>query len=149
MPSITKREELPNLLFRRYRPIPKDVTAIQISGDEESLHSNTDERIPHSKTGNWKIFYGNNSDGRPMTAICDRDIFKKTYEHVEGDTYRKKSSLFIEAAQLEESLDIMTLEGPSHGEPGDWLLLGIEGEPYFNDDTYFKSRYILADEEVS
>jgi hypothetical protein len=149
MPSITKREELPNLLFRCYRPIPKDVTAIQISGAEDSPRLNIDEQIPHGKTGDWKIFYGNNSDGRPMTAICDRDIFKKIYEHVEGDTYRKKSSLFIEAAQLEESLDIMTLEGPSHGEPGDWLLLGIEGEPYFNDDVYFKSRYILADEEVS
>ncbi len=149
MPSITKREELPNLPFRRYQPIPKDVTAIQISGAEDSPRSNTDEQIPYGKTGDWKIFYGNNSDGRPMTAICDRDIFKKIYEHVEGDTYRKKSSLFIEAAQLEESVDIMTLEGPSHGEPGDWLLLGIEGEPYFNDDAYFKSRYILADEEVS
>jgi len=138
LPSITKREELPNLLFRRYRPIPKNVTATQVSRADDFSHSSTDEQIPHGKTGGWKIFYGNNSDGRPMTAICDRDIFKKIYEHVEGDIYRKKSSLFIEAAQLEEPLDIMTLDEPSHGEPGDWLLLGIEGEPYFNDDAYFK-----------
>ena len=149
MPSITKREELPDLLFQRYRPIPKDVTAIQLSGDEYSSLSDTDEQMLYGKLGDWKIFYGNNSDGHPITAICDRDIFKKTYEHVEGDTYRKKSSLFIEAVQLEESLDIITLEGPSHGEPGDWLLLGIEGEPYFNDNAYFKSRYILVDEEDS
>jgi len=149
MSSITKREDLPNLLFRRYRPIPKVVTAIQLSGTKDSPGSDTDGRMLSGKPGDWKIFYGANSDGRLATAICDREIFKKIYEHVEGDTYRKKSSFFIEAVQLEESLDIMTLEGPSHGEPGDWLLLGIEGEPYFNEDTYFKSSYILADEEIS
>jgi hypothetical protein len=43
----------------------------------------------------------------------------------------------------------MTLEGPSHGEARDWLLLGIEGEPYFNGEAYFKSSYILTEEEIS
>jgi len=149
MPSITKREDLPNLLFRRYRPIPKVVTTIHLSGTKDSPGSDTDGQILYSKPGDWKIFYGADSDGRPVIAICDEDIFRKIYEHIGGDTYRKKSSFFIDAAQLEEPLDIMTLEGASHGEPGDWLLLGIEGEPYFNEDAYFKSSYILADEEIS
>jgi hypothetical protein len=54
----------------------------------------------------------------------------------------------IEATQLQEPLDIVTLEGPSHGEPGEWLLMGIEGEPYFTSDAYFKSSYVLADKEI-
>jgi hypothetical protein len=149
MPSITKREDLPNLLFRRYRPIPKVIIAIQLNGAEDAPSSDTDGQMHYGKPGDWKIFYGANSDGRPAMAICDQDIFRKIYEHVEGDTYRKKSSFFIEAVQLEEPLDIMTLEGLSHGEPGDWLLLGIEREPYFNEDTYFRSSYILADEKIS
>ena len=149
MSSITKREDLPGLLVRRYRAIPKLITAIQLDATEDTAGSDTDGQMLSDKPGDCKIFYGANSDGRPAIAICDQDIFRKIYEQVEGDTYRKKSSFFIEAAQLAEPLDIMTLEGPSHGEARDWLLLGIEGEPYFNDDAYFKSSYILTEEEIS
>jgi len=148
MSSITKREDLSDLLLRRYRPIAKVITAIQLSKAEDIPRSDAEGQMFHGKPGDWKIIYGANAEGRRAMAICDRDIFRKIFEHVEDDTYRKKSSFFIEAAQLEEPLDIMTLEGPSHGEPGDWLLLGIEGEPYFNDDAYFKSNYVLADEEI-
>lgn len=148
MSSITRREDLPDFPFRRYHPIAKVITAIQLSEAEDIPSSDVEGRMFHGKAGDWKIIYGANSDGHLAMAICDGDIFRKIYEHVADHLYRKKTSFFIEAVQLEGPLDIMTLEGPSHGEPGNWLLLGIEGEPYFNDNDYFKNNYVLIDEEI-
>ena len=148
MTLITKRKDLPDLRFHRYRPIAKVITAIQLTEPVDIPSSDTDGQMFHGEPGDWKIIHGANSDGSLVVAICAQDIFTRIFEHEEGDQYRKKSSLVIEAAQLKEPLDIITLEGPAHGEPGDWLLLGIEGEPYFNDDTYFKGNYLLAEEEI-
>ena len=149
MPLLTKREDLPDLRFRRYRPIAKVITAIQLTEPEDIPSSGAEGEMFHGEPGDWKIIHGANADGSLVVAICNRDIFTRVFDHVEGNQYRKKSSYVIEAAQLPAPLDVMTLEGPAHGEAGDWLLLGIEEEPYFNDDTYFKSNYVLADEESS
>ena len=145
MVSVTKREDLPDLPFRRYRPIPKIVTARQLSEAEDVPNPFATGGTFHGEPGDWKITYGANPDGSLSVAICQQEIFSKTYEHVEGDKFRKKSSTVIEAVQLKKPLDIITLEGPSHGKPGNWLLIGVEGEPYFNDDSYFKSRYSPLD----
>ena len=145
MASVTTREELPDLPFRHYHPIPKIVTAVQLSEAEDIPNPFATDSTFHGEPGDWKITYGTNSDGSFNVAICEQSIFNQTYEHIENDKYRKKTSTVIEAAQLRKPLDIITLEGPSRGESGDWLLIGVGGEPYFNDDVYFKSRYIRVD----
>jgi hypothetical protein len=82
MPSITKREDLPDLLFRRYRPIAKVITAIQLSEAEDILSSGAEGQLFHGEPEDWKIIYGANSDGSLVMAICDRDIFARIYDLV-------------------------------------------------------------------
>jgi len=142
--SITRREELPDLPFRRYRKLPNPVTAVQLTALEDVSNPFAVGSY-HGKPGDWRIVYGTRPDGSIDTAICDGDIFARTYEHLDGDQYRKKATVVIEASQLDTPLDIVTLEGPSHGEPGDWLLLGIDGEPYFNSDAFFTANYLPAE----
>lgn len=54
--------------------------------------------------------------------------------------YRKKS-IVIEAIQIKNKMTVETLEGTMTGEPGDWLLFGIEGEAYFCKDSIFRQTY--------
>lgn len=58
--------------------------------------------------------------------------------------YRKKS-IVIEAIQIKNKMTIETLEGTMTGEPGDWLLFGIEGEAYFCKDSIFRQTYELVE----
>ena len=141
---VTQREELPDLEFRRYRKVPKPVTAMQLKVPEDVPNRPASEGFYHGEPGVWKVIYGQRPDGSLDTAIIQPDIFAQTYEHLGGDQYRKKA-VVVEAAQLDTPLDIVTLEGPAHGEPGDWLILGVEGEPYFADDDYVKEHYILEE----
>jgi hypothetical protein len=145
MASVTKREELPDLPFRRYRAMAKIVTAMQLEEAEDVPNAFAAGAIFHGEPGDWKIICGRDEDGNDDVAICAKNIFRERYEHVEGDRYRKKSTTVIDAAQLKESLDIVTLEGASVGEPGDWLLIGVEGDPYFNSDAHFGSNYVPFD----
>jgi hypothetical protein len=148
MAAITKREHLPDLPFRRYRAIPKVISAVQLTEPADVPNPFATQGTFHGEPGDWKILSGPTSEGSQAIAICEQAIFSQIYEHLEGDKYRKKSSTVIEAAQLQAALDIVTLEGASHGEPGDWLLIGIAGEPYFTSDAYFKRSYVLADQEM-
>lgn len=145
MSTITRRENLPKLPFRRYRPVPKMIRAVQLCEPEDIRGSYDGQETFHGEPGDWRIFYGTNPDGSQAVSICNGDIFSQIYEHVEGDTYRKKTSYTIEAAQLQQPLDIVTLEGPAHSEAGGWLLVGTQGELYFNSDEYFRRSYVIAD----
>lgn len=145
MPPTTQRAELPALPFRRYRAIPKPVTAVQLSEHEDVPNPHGAGGSFHGEPGAWKIIYGVREDGGQDVAVCAADVFERTYEHLDGDQYQKKIGAGVEAARLEAPLDIVTTEGPAHGEPGDWLLLDANGNPYFNHDEYFSERYAPAD----
>lgn len=54
--------------------------------------------------------------------------------------YRKKS-VVIDAIQIKQRMTVETLEGVMTGEPGDWLIFGVEGEAYFCKDSIFKKTY--------
>ena len=43
--------------------------------------------------------------------------------------YRKKP-VIVEAGQLTQPLQIHTLEGIMQGQPGDWLITGVNGVLY-------------------
>lgn len=43
----------------------------------------------------------------------------------------KKKPVTIEAVQITEPQFVDTLEGRMKGNPGDWLVTGVEGEQYF------------------
>ena len=42
----------------------------------------------------------------------------------------RKKPVIIEAEPIEERIEIQTLEGVMTGEPGDWLITGVNGERY-------------------
>ncbi len=146
-PTPTPRTELPGLPFQRYRAIPKPVTAVQLKEREEVPNPFGEGGAFQGEPGAWKITYGQRADGTPDVAVASAEHFAKTYEHVGGDQYQKKVTAEVEAARLEAPLDIVTAEGPAHGEPGDWLI-SLEGGAYFNDDEYFRAHYAPADADA-
>lgn len=54
--------------------------------------------------------------------------------------YRKKP-VVIDAVRLTRRVEIETLEGIMVGQPGDWLITGIEGEQYPCKDSIFRATY--------
>lgn len=54
--------------------------------------------------------------------------------------YRKKP-VIIEAIQLTEPANVVTLEGKMRGNIGDWLITGVKGEKYYCKDDIFKMTY--------
>jgi hypothetical protein len=139
-PAVTRRTELPPLDFGRFRSVGVPVQAVQIDAATRVTNAFASDRGFIGKPGDWLVTHGERADGKPDIAIVDLRVFQETYEHLEGDSYRKRP-VVIEAARLTTPLDIITMEGPSHGEPGDWVLTGTSGECYFNADRYFRHRY--------
>lgn len=54
--------------------------------------------------------------------------------------YRKKP-VEIEAVQIKNKMTVETLEGVMTGNPGDWLITGVNGEQYFCKDEIFQKTY--------
>lgn len=52
-----------------------------------------------------------------------------------------KRPLAITACRLKKSMVIKTLEGNMTGNPGDWLVVGIDGEHYPVKDEIFRRTY--------
>lgn len=145
MTQPTRRADLPDLAFARYRTVSRTVRAVQLTQAEDVPNPFATGGVFHGEPGAWKATYGTNADGSPDRAIIAERVFAETYERVEGDLFRKKPRT-VEAARLSEPLDIVTLEGPSHGSPGDWILADAEGHCWFNDDACFRSRHQPAAE---
>jgi len=59
---------------------------------------------------------------------------------LEFQNYRKKP-VVIQAAIIDETCQVETLEGVMTGNPGDYLIIGVEGEPYFCKPEIFKKTY--------
>lgn len=55
-----------------------------------------------------------------------------------------KKPLRVKCVQVHEPFTIETLEGTLKGKPGDWLMVGVEGEMYAIDDAIFKKTYDLC-----
>lgn len=59
----------------------------------------------------------------------------------------KKKPVVIEATKLTAEMAVQTLEGVMTGKPGDWLIIGVQGEPYFCQDEIFWKTYEPCDDE--
>lgn len=59
--------------------------------------------------------------------------------------YRKRP-VVIEAIRLTRKVTIKTLEGEMVGNPGDWLITGVQGEQYPCKDDIFRATYEPVDE---
>jgi hypothetical protein len=61
----------------------------------------------------------------------------------------RKRPVVIEAVRLTRAVSVNTLEGTVDGEPGDWLITGIEGEQYPCKHGIFMKTYEPADEDAT
>lgn len=53
----------------------------------------------------------------------------------------RKKPVVIEAYQTDKELEIETLEGTMHASIGDWIITGVNGEPYPCKPDIFKKTY--------
>lgn len=59
----------------------------------------------------------------------------------------RKKPVVIEAYQTGVPLDIETLEGVMHAEPGDWIITGVNGEKYPCKPDIFEKTYEPVEED--
>ncbi len=53
----------------------------------------------------------------------------------------RKKPVVVEAIRLTQPIEIKTLEGTMVGNPGDWLITGVNGEQYPCKDDIFQKTY--------
>jgi hypothetical protein len=53
----------------------------------------------------------------------------------------KKKPIAIRCTQINEPFEVETLEGLMKGQPGDWLVVGVNGEMYPIANDIFKKTY--------
>lgn len=53
----------------------------------------------------------------------------------------KKQPVQVQARKIKRTVQIKTLEGVMTGNPGDWLIIGINGEKYPCKDDIFRQTY--------
>jgi hypothetical protein len=91
-----------------------------------------------ANAGDWHI----QSDGRAW-SVRD-DIFRTSYEHVDGDQWRRRGIVSARPAQPGET--ITTLEGPTTAADGDWVVRGADGEEWPVPGQDFAERYTESDQ---
>jgi hypothetical protein len=83
--------------------------------------------------GDWQV----QADG--ATWSVRDDIFRTSYEHVEGNQWRRRGHVSARPAQPGET--ITTLEGPTTASDGDWVVRGTDGEEWPVPAPQFAERY--------
>jgi hypothetical protein len=83
--------------------------------------------------GDWHV----QADG--ATWSVRDDIFRTSYEHVEGNQWRSRGHVSARPAQPGET--ITTLEGPTTASDGDWVVRGTDGEEWPVPASQFAERY--------
>jgi hypothetical protein len=125
----------------RSRPVWKRFTRIgSVTAEQRSTpwtwtsHSG---QTMQASAGDWQI----QADGRTW-SVRD-DIFRTSYEHVDGDQWRRRGDVFARPAQPGEI--IKTLEGPTTAADGDWVIRGTDSEEWPVPAQEFAERYTELD----
>lgn len=53
----------------------------------------------------------------------------------------RKKPVVVDAYQTDRKMNIETLEGVMHAEPGDWIITGVNGERYPCKPDIFEKTY--------
>lgn len=59
-----------------------------------------------------------------------------------------KKPIPIKCAQIDEPFEVESMEGIMLGKPGDWLMIGVNGEKYVCDADIFKKSYDIVPPEM-
>jgi len=55
-----------------------------------------------------------------------------------------KKPIPIKCAQIDEAFEVESMEGIMSGKPGDWLMVGVNGEKYVCDAAVFQKSYDIV-----
>ena len=69
-----------------------------------------------------------------------KQFTKENINSLKCEDFRKKP-LFVQATQIGEEFEVVTLEGTMKGKAGDFLVRGITGEIYPVDYHIFRKSY--------
>lgn len=78
--------------------------------------------------------------GRSPDHPIDPTVFPRNY---------RKRPLVIQAYKTLIPVDIVTLEGTMHADPGDYIITGVKGESYPCKPDIFEASYELVTESDS
>jgi hypothetical protein len=88
----------------------------------------------HAAAGDWEVRDG---DG-DRWSVRD-DIFRSTYEHLDGNRWRRTG--LVQARRASAGQQVPTLEGPVIARGGDWVIMGERGELWTMPGDEFGRRY--------
>ncbi len=89
-----------------------------------------------AKPGDWWL----RAEPGSHWTVAD-DIFRRTYRELPDGRFVKDAS--VRALRVTAAIEIPTLEGTAHAEPGDWVLRGADDELWPVSDEYFRANYRL------
>ena len=72
--------------------------------------------------------------------------FKKTAPPDLAFKKALKKPIPIKCIQINEPFEVYTMEGVMQGKPGDWLMVGVNGEMYPCNNEIFKKTYDIVKE---
>lgn len=122
-----------------YRKRPLVIEAVRLT---EAVVVKTLEGEMAGSPGDWLIT-GVHGERYP----CGADTFRKSYQHVAGNRYRKRP-IVVEATPLVHRIAIRTGSGTLVGQPGDWLVHGINGSRYPCAPDIFQKTYEPVDDSL-
>ncbi|WP_235674442.1 hypothetical protein [Mycolicibacterium pulveris] len=88
-----------------------------------------------AEAGDWAV---RDVDGGEYWSVRD-DIFRATYQHVEGDRWQRRGT--VRARRAEDGETVATLEGSVRPASGDWVVRGDQGEQWVVPGEQFTRRY--------
>jgi hypothetical protein len=125
----------------RSRPVWQQFTRVGTVTAEQVITSWTwtsrSGHIMQANAGDWQV----QTDGETW-SVRD-EIFRTSYEHVGGNQWRRRGSVFARPAQPGETIE--TLEGPTIAADGDWVVRGADGEEWPVPAREFAERYAQLD----
>jgi hypothetical protein len=95
-----------------------------------------------TKTGEWLQARAGDyqvSNGTGEAWSVEPEIFARSYEHVQGDRYRRIGEVFAQPAVPGEL--VISLEGPATASAGDWVIKGTAGEQWITSAEHFAAHY--------
>jgi hypothetical protein len=110
-------------------------------GEVRAAKLQTDWRW-QTATGEWLQARAGDYQVRNGTGEAwsvEPEIFTQSYEHIDGDRYRRTGEVSAQPAMPGEL--VISLEGPATAVAGDWVIRGAAGEQWITSAEHFAANY--------
>ena len=87
-----------------------------------------------ARAGDYQV-----SNGTGEAWSVEPKIFAKSYEHIQGDRWRRTGEVSAQPAMPGEL--VISLEGPATAAAGDWVIKGAAGEQWITSAEHFAANY--------